>query len=182
MRFVEETAVKRIVVTLLALVIACACLLQAQTAAAPSASADLKASYGGIKANLLKAAQNMPEDNYGFKPTPEMRSFGQLIGHIADAQTRFCTAVQGEMKAANSSAKTAKADLVAAMQASIADCDKAYDALTDATAAQLVKMGRGERSRFSILLMNVTHSNESYGYLAPYFRLKGLVPPSSEGR
>jgi hypothetical protein len=111
-----------------------------------------------------------------------MRSFGQLIGHIADTQTRICGAVMGEAKTPDASSKTAKADLVAAMQASIVDCDKAYDALTDANASQMVKMGRMERSRFGILLMNVTHDNESYGYLAPYFRLKGLVPPSSEGR
>ncbi|MGH7248858.1 MAG: DinB family protein, partial [Pseudomonadota bacterium] len=78
--------------------------------------------------------------------------------------------------------KTSKADIVAALQASIAECDKAYDSLTDASAVEMMKMGRRERSKLGTLDGNTIHDNEEYGYLAVYLRLKGVVPPSSAGR
>jgi hypothetical protein len=152
--------------------------LQAQ----PSPSAEIKQAYGRIKNNLTKAAEKMPEDLYGFKATPDIRTFGALIGHIADSQTRTCNAVLGESKTGSASSKTARADLVAALKDSFADCDKAVDALTDASITQPVKMGNREVSKIGALFGVIAHSNEEYGYLAVYMRLKGVVPPSSEGR
>ena len=77
---------------------------------------------------------------------------------------------------------TKKAELVAAMKESIAACDAAFANLTDATAVEMIKGPRGERSRLGMLVGNTTHSNEEYGYMAVYLRLKKVVPPSSEGR
>ncbi len=88
----------------------------------------------------------------------------------------------GEQKTASAGSKTAKADLVAALKDSFADCDKAYDSLTDANLTQAVKMGNREASKIGALARNLIHDNEEYGYLAVYMRLKGIVPPSSEGR
>jgi DinB superfamily len=160
--------------------LAAACVLQAQTA--NPLSTEAKQAYTSVKNNLLKAAEKMPEEGYAFKATPEVRTFGQLIAHIADSQTRTCTAVNGEQKSGSAGSKTAKADLVAALKASFADCDSAYDALTDATATDMIKTARGQRSRLGTLVGNTIHDNEEYGYLAVYMRLKGVVPPSSEGR
>ncbi len=138
--------------------------------------------YNAIKNNLLKAAEKMPPETYDFKPTPEIRSFGALIGHIADSQLRTCSAVKGETKQPTASSKTAKADLVAALKDSIAECDSAFAALTDANATEMVKMRNAQRSKLGGLMSMVIHDNEEYGYLAVYLRLKGVVPPSSEGR
>ena len=157
-----------------------AAALQAQTAG--PMSTELKQMYTGLKTNLIKMAEKMPEENYSFKPTPEIRSFGQLIGHIADSQARTCSSVNGEAKNLGASSKTSKADLVAALKESFAICDTAYDALTDATAGEMVKTARGQRSKLGALAGNVSHSNEEYGYTSVYMRLKGIVPPSSEGR
>ena len=162
-----------------AALLACACTLAAQT---NPISTEVKQAYNGVKNNLLKAAEKMPEADYSFKPTPEIRSFGQLIGHIADAQMRTCSAVKGESKSANAGSKTAKADLVAALQEAFTECDGAYDSLTDATAADMIKSPRGQRTKLGMLVGNTTHDNEEYGYLAVYLRLKGQVPPSSERR
>ena len=145
-------------------------------------STEAKQAYNGVKNNLLKAAEKMPEADYSFKPTPEIRSFGQLVGHIADAQMRTCSAFKGESKTADAASKTSKADLVAALQAAFAECDGAYDSLTDAAATEMVKTPRGQRTRLGMLVGNTTHDNEEYGYLAVYLRLKGIVPPSSERR
>lgn len=160
--------------------IAGACDLQAQSA--NPLSTEAKQAYTGIKNNLSKMAEKMPEEQYGFKPTPEIRTFGQLVAHVADAQARNCSAVNGEAKAINAASKTSKADLVAALKESFAICDAAYDSLTDADAAAMIKTARGQRSKLGTLVGNTTHSNEEYGYMAVYLRLKGVVPPSSEGR
>ena len=145
-------------------------------------STEAKQAYTGIKNNLLKMAEKMPEENYAFKPTPEIRSFGQLVGHVADSQLRTCSAVKGEIKTGTAGTKSGKAELVAALKESIAECDAAYDSLTDATAADMIKTARGQRTKLGALVGNTTHSNEEYGYMSVYLRLKGVVPPSSEGR
>jgi hypothetical protein len=152
--------------------------LQAQ----PSPSAEIKQAYNRIKNNLTKAAEKMPEDQYSFKASPDIRTFGALIAHVADSQTGACNAVLGESKQGTAGSKTAKADLVAALKDSFADCDKAIDSLTDANLAQAVKVRNREVSKIGALAGVVVHSNEEYGYLAVYMRLKGVVPPSSEGR
>jgi len=143
---------------------------------------EAKQAYTGIKNNLTRMADKMPEEHYSFKPVPEIRTFGQLVAHVADSQMRTCSAVKGEPKTPNAASKTSKADLVAALKESFADCDGAFESLTDATAAAMVKVGRGERSKLGALTGVTTHSNEEYGYMAVYLRLKGIVPPSSEGR
>jgi len=153
--------------------------LQAQTAG--PLSTEVKAAYTGIKNNLTKAAEKMPEENYSFKPVPEIRNFGMEVAHVADAQLRTCSAFNGEPKTPSAASKTAKADLVAALKESFAECDKAYDSLTDATATEMVK-GPRPRTRIGTLSGNVTHDNEMYGSMAVYMRLKGIVPPSSEPR
>jgi uncharacterized damage-inducible protein DinB len=145
-------------------------------------STELKQMYGSVKNNLIKMAEKMPEDQYGFKPTTDIRTFGQLIGHVADSQARTCSTLNGEMKNINAGQKTSKADLVAAIKESFTLCDQTMDALTDANATEMVKTARGQRSRLGALAALIAHSNEEYGYMAVYMRLKGVVPPSSEGR
>ena len=134
---------------------------------------------------VVKAAEQMPEENYSFKPTPEVRSFGQLIGHIADAQFSFCGAVaqDGTKPPGAEKTKTSKADLVQALKDSVAYCDKAYDGLTDAKAAELATFFGGRKfPKLTILDFNSAHVDEHYGNIVTYMRLKGLTPPSSQGR
>jgi len=159
---------------------------QAQQSGAPQNAnpmiAELKQMYTTIKNNHIKMAEKMSEENYSFKATADVRTFGQLVAHVADSQARTCSAVNGEQKAVNAGSKTAKADLVAAIKESFDMCDKAFDSLTDAKAAEMVSMGQRQRSKLGLLAAMVSHSNEEYGYMAVYLRLKNVVPPSSEGR
>jgi uncharacterized damage-inducible protein DinB len=154
--------------------------LQAQTTTAHIAEA--KTIWNNAKGNLQKLAEAMPEESYGFKPTPDIRSFGELIAHIADAQGSFCSLASGKPRPESAAKKTAKADLVAAMKDSIALCDAAFESLTDANALEVVGQGRMQRSRLASLEYNTVHSSEEYGYTAVYLRLKGVVPPSSAPR
>jgi uncharacterized damage-inducible protein DinB len=144
---------------------------------------DAKQAYTQVKNNLLASAEKMPEEFYGFKPAPRIRTFGQILGHLAEEQYMYCSAVNGEDKAIDAEkSKTSKADLVTALKDSFAYCDSAYDGLTDATAIQTVKRGRAEVTRLRLLWNNTVHDNSHYGNLVTYMRIKGLVPPSTEGQ
>jgi uncharacterized damage-inducible protein DinB len=148
-------------------------------------SAELVESYTIIKTNLLKMARKMPEDAYGFKPTPEIETFAQRVSHIARANLRTYAGSKGEIRSLDTASKTTKADLVAALQESFAYCDSVFQSLTDSSAHEMVSGRIGSppapepRTRLSTLWNVVRHSNELYGYMAVYLRLKGVVPPSS---
>src|ERR1051326_8748338 len=146
----------RTLLIVLASLFAGAFALQAQSNAL---SSEIKQSYKSVKNNLLKAAEKMPEENYSFKPVPEIRSFGALVAHVADAQTRFCSTVMGSPKQPSAGSKTSKADIVAALKESIADCDKAFDSLTEAAATEMVKMGRNESTKMGAMMRTVVHDN-----------------------
>jgi len=169
--------VNRFAATLFALSLAGGCALQAQT---NPLIAENKTAYNNVKNNLLKAADKMPEDSYGFKPTPEMQTWAQRIAHIAN-QIGTCSGMTGERKTSDANNKTAKADLVAALKASFDACDAAWDSMNDKTALEMIA-GRGgvQRSKLGVLIGNTTHDVEMYGYLSVYMRLKGVVPPSSD--
>lgn len=143
---------------------------------------ELKQFYVVRKGDLLKAADRMPAESYDFKPTPDVRTFGQLIAHIADAQMSFCSGAKGKPTRLNAASKTSKVDLVAALKASFDECDGVFDTTTDAIATQMIKTGDSEHSKFWALLYATLHDNEEYGYLAVYLRLKELIPPSTNSR
>jgi DinB superfamily len=142
---------------------------------------EMKANYNQIKNNVLRGAEKMPEADYTFKPAPEVRTFGEVVTHIATVQAALCASAKGEAKQLDGS-KTAKADAVALLKESIDYCDAVYNGLTDAGAMEMGKMFGRDRSKFGILDFNVIHDNEMYGTMAVYLRAKGIVPPSSEPR
>ncbi|MBZ5726100.1 MAG: DinB family protein [Acidobacteriia bacterium] len=149
-----------------------------------SLAADARSAWAGIAGNVVKAAEKMPEEHYSFKPTQDVRSFGQLIGHVTDANYLFCSAVNPEKRNPPDAEKklSSKTDLVAALKESVAYCNAAFERVADAQAAAPVKLFGGEKATLSVLYMNVAHANEHYGNIVTYLRLKGIVPPSSEPR
>ena len=145
-------------------------------------SADAKQGYASIKGILLKSADKMPDENYSFRTTPQVRTYGEMIAHVADVQMALCAMVKGEQKKGNAAGKTSKADLTAVLKASFDYCDPVYDSMTDVAGAQMVKMFGHDSSKLGVLNFNITHDNEMYGQMVAYMRIKGIVPPSSEGR
>jgi uncharacterized damage-inducible protein DinB len=171
------------VMTCTTMMILTATLATAQTPATDTGySATVRSSWNSVKRYVAASAEKMPAENYSFKPTPEVRSFGELIGHLANEHYLLCAPLKGE---ANPMAKTdfekltAKADLVKAINDSNTYCDAAYAAAKDEarTVTQFSETRRG--TPFSTMLLNVTHDNEHYGNLITYLRMKGIVPPSS---
>jgi len=141
-----------------------------------------KVVYGRVSDILLRSAEKMPEENYKFKPTDTVRSYGQILGHVADAQYLFCSRVLGENNPAPKieETKTSKADLISALKAAFAYCDKAYDGMTDVSAIQTVKLFGGDTPKLGVLTVNTMHMMEHYGNLVTYMRMKNIVPPTSE--
>ena len=154
----------------------------ATAAPANPITASEKGLYMVIVSPVVRAAEKMPEENYAFKPTPEVRSFGQLVGHVADANYMFCAMAQGQPGPSTSieKTKTSKADLVAALKDAVASCGKAFDSMTDASGSELVPFGGFKLAKLTLLSLNTAHTDEHYGNMVTYLRLKGIVPPTSE--
>lgn len=155
---------------------------QAQQAPANPISASQSKMYTMLSGVVVAAAEKMPEENYSFKPTPDVRSFGQLVGHVADSQYFFCSSAAGETKPSGDieKSKTSKTDLVSALKDSVAYCSKTYAAMTDVKGSEMMKMMNQDFARMTVLSANIAHDYEHYGNMSTYMRLKGLVPPSSE--
>ena len=155
--------------------------------AAPPANpitASEKGLYSFVSGAAVGAAQKMPEENYSFKPTPEVRTFGQLVGHVADASYLFCSQAIGEANPAKNieKTKTSKADLVAALKDGVAYCNKAFDSMTDAKGSEMVKLFNFNLAKLTVFSINTAHTDEHYGNMVTYLRLKGIVPPTSENQ
>lgn len=159
-------------------------------AQAPSAgekvglATSLQRAYGTLKGNLTQAAEKMPEANYGFKPAPDpdLRSYGQWIGHQADNQFTNCANIKGVTNpspAQSNEKKATKAELVKALADAFAFCDGAISALTDQNALQMVKQGEGEAARGAVASALLSHGLESYGIVVVYLRAKGIAPPNA---
>ncbi|MFN7988317.1 MAG: DinB family protein [Thermoanaerobaculia bacterium] len=161
----------------------------APAAAAPAAPvadpamSGLRPVWSRVKDILVRAAEKMPEENYAFQPTPEVRSFGQLAAHVADSNYFFGSVVLGEKPPVTDveKTKTSKADIVAALKGSVEYLDRAF-AMSDADAAKTVKFFGKDSPKFSVFGLVIGHGFEHYGNMVTYMRMKGLVPPSSEPR
>ena len=143
-----------------------------------------KVFYMNARQDILRSADKMPEDKYAFKPTDSVRSYGQVLAHVADGQYEFCGAAAGKSDSKNieQTAKT-KAEIVAALKSAFAYCDAIYAGMTDAKAAEMIPaFGGAKITRLSMLDFNVSHTMEHYGNLVTYMRIQGMVPPSSESQ
>jgi uncharacterized damage-inducible protein DinB len=143
-----------------------------------------KAQFATIKNNIIRTAEKVPEDLYEFKPTPEVRSLGQLIAHIADGNFGICGAGSSMKPPMSGIEKSTggkgKAALQKALAASFEFCESAWASMDNTKSPEVVKTFLGTQPRFSVLTFNTSHDWDHYGNLVTYMRLKGIVPPSSE--
>ncbi|MCA1584480.1 MAG: DinB family protein [Acidobacteria bacterium] len=155
----------------------------AQSGANPLVDA-VKNQYGIVKGYLAKTAEKVPEEVWSFQPTPEVRTFGQLIGHVADSQFSICSAAADEKppQTGIEKAMKSKAELTKALAESTAYCDRIANGMDDKKGMEPIKFFGGMQPRAMVLSFNVAHDFEHYGNLVTYMRLKNIVPPSSEGQ
>jgi uncharacterized damage-inducible protein DinB len=151
-----------------------------------STAASLNNLHMTIRRNLIEAAEAMPPADYAFKPTPQIRSFAELLGHVAFANFYFCAMAKGEAPPSLVNFERTVSDkqgLVKALGDALNYCDGVFKETTDTNANQQVKIsgpgGSGQSTRALVLMFNVTHNNEHYGNVVLYLRLKGIVPQST---
>jgi uncharacterized damage-inducible protein DinB len=154
----------------------------------PSAGAILvrlaQGAWAGAKRNIVESAEQMPEANYSFKPVDTVRTFGQILAHVADSNYFYCARSKGEAPPVPDGTlektATTKAAIVKALGESVAYCDAVYASITAASATEMVKAGNNQIPRVQPLFSNVSHNVEHYGNLVTYFRMKNVVPPSTK--
>ena len=153
------------------------------TTSAQGQDFSMRGQYTMVKGWITKAAAMIPETDYGFKPTPDVRSIGQLLGHIANSTGMICLAANGSKTpiVGNAEQFKTKAELQKALADSFAACDAVWNASTPAWATETTNLFGAQQSRLTALTFNTAHTYEHYGNLVTYMRLKGLVPPSSGG-
>ncbi|MEO7191167.1 MAG: DinB family protein [Vicinamibacterales bacterium] len=175
--------------TIVTMTVAAAILSVGVLAQAPAANpltGSVRKTWEGAKLNIVESAQQMPEANYGFKPIATVRSFGEILAHTAGSNYVFCSAAKGEKSphAEGDFEKTAttRAEIMKAVNDSLAYCDGVINSMNDKKLAESVDMpfNMGKATRAEAIIDNVGHLNEHYGNLVTYFRLKGMVPPSSK--
>lgn len=167
--------------------------LAAQSASAPAKAASpspnlgveaLRGQWNQVTRNITLAAEELSEADYAYRPTPEVRTFGQQVGHVAGSQYMICAAALGETPRAEDEiekSRTTKAGLVEALKASTEYCNRAY-AQSDAALAAEAQLFGQKQTRMSVLALNAVHNGEHYGNIVTYMRMKGMVPPSSRPR
>ena len=145
-------------------------------------SANLKRSWTNISGLIAKEAEKMPADDYSFKPTADIQNFGQRMAHEVGFTTRMCALLQGKQMNPKFADNPTKAEVTSAVTEMKSECDPLFSSLTDAELMKTMSFGRGgQRLKLAVVEGAILeHSQEMYGYMAVYLRLKGIVPPSSD--
>lgn len=184
-----STTFKRPLLFALALCVAPAALVAAAETSPPSSEAAGAAGlilhnrsvFGGVRTILTLAAEMMPEETYDFRPTEDVRTFGEIVGHVADSQYAFCSVVRGEEGPAREAPDPrSRAAMLSALEEAFAYCGAAYDGLTETSATETVTFQGGPTPRLGVLTVNQIHTIEHYGNLVTYLRMNGIVPPTSD--
>ena len=170
----------------LAMLVAVAAIsARAQETSAPIAnpvSTTVKSQLTRFSKNMVAAAESMPADKYGFKPTPEMNTFGHLVMHIVQSNNLLCSKISG---AAAPDAKLADSDgkekLVAVLKASFEFCSTALANVDDSKLSEsMMLFGNRPASRAAALIALSDGWNDHYGTQAIYLRLNGILPPTAQ--
>ena len=135
-----------------------------------------------IRSMFTIAADSMSEADYAFKPTPEVRSFGQLLAHVAQANYDFCSSALGERAPATEieKTKTTRADIQQVLAASLDFCDRAFTSMQDETNARTPRPFRkSQLPALALLNFRNYHALLHWGNAITYMRLRGKVPPSA---
>ena len=157
-------------------------------ALSPSLAATAKAMHATIRRDVAEAADAIPAEDFGFKPTPDVRSFAQLVGHVINANFFFCSQAKSAAMptTTNFEQVSDKSALIKGLTDALAYCDAVYESTTDADFNQAVALNgfpgmnpKTTTTRGAVLMFNTTHNNEHYGNIVVYLRLKGKVPPST---
>lgn len=160
-------------------------MFAAETAAAQNVadavSAGLTSRFETVSGHVLSASESVPEDQYSYRPTEEVRTMGELFTHVAGAHFGYCAAISGQQVPASARGNAStKAEIVATVRASRDFCLAAYRGASGNALGETIQVFGGSDTRAGTMIQNLAHSNLHYGNIVTYMRGIGMVPPSSE--
>jgi uncharacterized damage-inducible protein DinB len=158
-------------------------LLWAQ-APAPSLAKELGATFQRAATEIIDVAEAMPAEKYGYKPTPEISSFGDQLVHVAGITQRFIDAAKGTKTDAAHHGAMAKPEVIALLKTTFQSAQEMIAPLTDAQLLEPVKFPFGDRTvtRATFWQGPLFQIRNHYGQLVVYLRMNGIVPPTSARR
>jgi len=158
-------------------------LLWAQ-APAPSLAKELAATFQRAATEIIDVAEAMPAEKYGYKPTPEISSFGDQLVHVAGITQRFIDAAKGTKTEAAPHAAMAKPEVIALLKTTFQSAQEMITPLTDAQLLEPVKFPFGDRTvtRATFWQGPLFQIRNHYGQLVVYLRMNGIVPPTTARR
>lgn len=133
--------------------------------------------------HIMRTAEMLGDDMYAYRPTDEVRTAGQMLAHIANAQFVFCSSAAGEESPSGENLEetaTSKAEIIAALRSGFDYCSSVYDGMTDAAGSEVKNLFGMQMAASAILAFNSAHNYEHYGNLVTYMRINDIVPPSSQ--
>jgi len=162
-----------------------ACVAQDAAPAGPVANpvtTMVKSQLTRYEKNMVAAADSMPAEKYGFKPTPDMNSFGHVVMHIAQSNYFLCSKISGtaapDMKLTDADGKD---KLVAGLKASFEFCSTALAGVDDSKLSDpLTLFGNRQTSRAGALIILSDDWYDHYAGQAIYLRLNGILPPTAQ--
>src|ERR1700685_1620266 len=125
---------------------------------------------------IMKSADEMPESKYSYRPTKDVRSFGEILNHVADISYTLCSNVKGEANPATATAKGSKTEIVAYLKGSFDYCDGVYSGFTDAHLNEPADFWGAKTNKMFVLTQVANHDALHYGNLVTYLRINGLEP------
>ena len=153
-------------------------------APAPSLTKEIVATYQRAAKELLDIAEVMPAEKYGFKPTPEISSFGDQLVHLAGIMQRFIDTAKGTKTEAAHHGTMTKPEIIALLKKAFQNTEEMITPLTDAQLLEPVKFPFGDRTvtRATYWQGPIYQVRNHYGQLVVYLRMNGIVPPASVRR
>jgi uncharacterized damage-inducible protein DinB len=158
------------------------CFTVPQAAASQTVTSSLKGLHDITQSNIMATARLLSDELYAFRPTDDVRSAGQILSHVANAQYMFCSAAAGEDSPATENfeeTRTSKAAIIEALEMGFGYCEDVYADMTDDMGGNSVSFFGSPSTGHGVLAFNSAHNYEHYGNLVTYMRINGIVPPSS---
>jgi uncharacterized damage-inducible protein DinB len=125
---------------------------------------------------IMKSAAAMPESKYSYRPTKDVRSFAEILNHVADISYFLCSSAKGEANPAMATVKGSKTEIMAYLKGAFGYCDGAYSGFTDAHLNDPADFFGDKTNKMFILTQLANHDALHYGNLATYLRLNDLEP------
>jgi uncharacterized damage-inducible protein DinB len=125
---------------------------------------------------IMKSAEAMPESKYSYRPTKDVRSFGEILKHVGDISYILCSNAKGEAPPTITAAKGSKTEIIAYLKGAFSACDSAYSGFTDAHLNDPADFWGFKTNKMFILTQVGNHDALHYGNLVTYLRLNNLEP------